>query len=78
VDYITCRSSRRFVGLLRDELSYILNGTNVLPQSRYIPFGISTHDFRVIQKSEKTFKAIRARQIGINLIELESKFDVKK
>ena len=78
VDYITFRSCRRLIGLVRDELRYLLNGTNVLPQSRYVPFGISTYDFKVIQKSEKTFKTIRARQIGINLIELESKFDVKK
>jgi hypothetical protein len=76
---ISLRSARRALGLIRDELLWILRKTNMGSQLHYLGTGIRSreidrflHKFNALS-DRKLEDQVKTRQIGINLVEIEFK-----
>lgn len=83
---ISLRSARRAIGLIRDELLWILRRTNMGSQFHYLGTGIQSreingflHKFTAVSdqftavSDQKLEDQVKSRQIGINLVEIELK-----
>lgn len=69
--HLSQRGFRRFIGMIRDEVSYFFDRTTLLPQSKYCPGGILPRDFLPLRNSFAEFEGITVRVVGINLVEVD-------
>ena len=70
-NYFSLRAIRRSLGLLRDEIMYLLKPNSNPPQSKSIPKGIRRKDIKVGLMAEDHFSKVQIRKIGINLWEFD-------
>ena len=71
VNYLKPKAIRRFFGLVRDEINYLIKPNAQMPQSKNLPGGILRKDLEIAMHAEDYFKPLQLRRIGINLWELD-------
>jgi len=71
INYLKPKAIRRFFGLTRDEINYLIKPNAQMPQSKNLPGGIRRKDLEIAISAEPYFKPIQLRKIGINLWELD-------
>lgn len=67
---LSLRSTRRALGLLRDEIQWIRKKTNIYPQSHAVPMGLRLSDVTRVLGAKTDFSQVKARRITINLWEI--------
>jgi len=76
---LSLRSARRALGLIRDELLWLLRKTNMGSQFHYLGTGIRKQEIKYFLSKfsfmldGQTKEKVKLRQIGLNLIEIELK-----
>lgn len=71
--YLNPKSIKRFAGLIRDEVIYLVKADSPAPQSKNIPFGLRKSDFRAGLSVDNAGSTIKTRIIGLNLWELDKR-----
>ena len=64
-------SLRRGLGLIRDEIHWILHKTNINPQLHFVPGGLDRKTIQMVRKADVEFRKVRFRKMSINLWEFE-------
>lgn len=70
ISQLSVRSSRRALGLLRDEIQWLRKKTNIYPQSHAVPMGLRRSDVLRVLSAKNDFREVKVRRITINLWEI--------
>ncbi len=71
--YFRLKAIRRSLGLIRDELYYLIKQNYQMPQSKNLPGGIRRRDIKSPLVAIGKLEKIKIRRIGVNLWELSAK-----